>query len=173
MTKRIELTKGSSAVVSDEDHAYLVDIGKWCTQVKDNGARYAVRTVNYKHPRGHWTTRQLKMHDVVAIRAFGAIPPGLLVDHIDHDTLNNTRSNLRLATRSQQQANRRKIKPSSSRFKGVSWDTLKRKWRVRPTVDGVKTDLGYFADEAEAAAAYTSFIEQACGEFACTESVVP
>ncbi len=172
MTQRIELTKGSHCIVSDEDREHLVAMGKWCTQVKDNGARYAVRTLNYKHADGHWTTRQLRMHDVVATRMFGAITPGLLVDHIDHDTLNNTRDNLRLATRAQQQANRRKTKPSSSRFKGVHWDCVKKKWRVRPTVEGKKTDLGYFSDEIEAAAAYETFIKRACGEFACTESLV-
>lgn len=172
MTSRIELTKGSHCVVSDEDHEHLLLMGKWCTQVKDNGARYAVRTINYKHSEGHWTSHQLKMHDVVAARKLGPIPPGLLVDHVDHDTLNNTRDNLRLATRAQQQANRRKTKPTASRFKGVSWDSVKGKWRVRPTVNGKKTDLGHFADELEAASAYETFIRRACGEFACTESLV-
>lgn len=170
MTRSIELTKGSHCIVSDEDYEFLAGHGRWCTQVKDNGARYAVRTVNYRHERGHWTTRQLKMHDVVAARIFGSIPSGLTVDHIDHDTLNNTRENLRLATKSQQQANRRKLKPTTSSFKGVSWDALRGKWRVRPMVMGRKTDLGYFEDELEAAAAYERFITQARGEFACVES---
>lgn len=172
MSHLIELTKGSVCRVSAEDYCFLKSMGRWCTQVKDNGARYAVRTLNYKHERGHWTTKQLKMHDVVAARMFGDIPEGMVVDHIDHDTLNNCRSNLRLATRSQQQANRRKTKPASSRFKGVSWDSQKRKWRVRPTVQGKKTDLGYFDDEVAAANAYKSFVERAFGEFACTETIV-
>lgn len=167
----IQLTKGSFALVSEVDFVHLIEMGSWCTQVKDNGARYAVRTLNYRHERGHWTTRQLKMHDVVALRVFGSIPDGLLVDHINHDTLDNTRQNLRLATRAQQQANRRKTKPSKSLHKGVSWDSLKRKWRVRPMVNGKKTDLGYFEDELTAAEAYATFIKRACGEFACTEGV--
>ena len=171
--KTIELTKGSSALVSDEDYDTLCSYGRWCTQIKDNGARYAVRTLNYRHDDGHWTTKQLRMHEVVAVRMFGDIPEGMVVDHVNHNTLDNTRSNLRLATRAQQQANRRKLAPSASRFKGVSWDSQKKKWRVRPTVNGKKTDLGYFTDELAAAVAYEKFVHAACGEFACTETVLP
>jgi HNH endonuclease len=172
MTRYIPLTKGSRCAVSEEDYAHLTSFGSWCTQVKDNGARYAVRTINYKHESGRWTTRQLKMHDVIAVRAFGDVHDGMLVDHINHDTLDNTRENLRLATRAQNQANRRKNAVSASRFKGVSWDALKQKWRVRPTVNGKKTDFGYFTDEQQAAEVYARFIKEACGEFACTESTV-
>lgn len=48
----------------------------------------------------------------------GVVDPDLLVDHIDHNGLNNQRSNLRTCTMSENQFNRVKQK-SSSRFKGV------------------------------------------------------
>lgn len=93
------------------------------------------------------------MHGVIA----GSGP-----DHIDHDGLNNQRSNLRPATGSQNQGNRRPDLRSTSRFKGVSWEPRRRKWRA--TICG--RIIGRYADEVDAARAYDAEALVKWGAFA-------
>lgn len=76
------------------------------------------------------------------------------VDHIDHDGLNNCRSNLRLSTGAQNQANRRPNRKGSSRYKGVSWHSAKQKWMACIGIDYKTVHLGYFDKEEDAALAY-------------------
>jgi hypothetical protein len=94
-----------------------------------------------------------------------------LVDHKDHDGLNNQRSNLRPATHAQNMANRRSVLGSSSTHKGVRWRRDRHKWRAEITVRGVTRNLGHFADEEEAALAYNAAALEAFGEFACLNLV--
>lgn len=84
-------------------------------------------------------------------------PPELQVDHINGDTFDNRRSNLRLCTREQNQYNRRKTKlPTSSVYKGVCWHKGVGKWIARIRVNGALRHLGYFQDEISAARSYDS-----------------
>lgn len=94
--------------------------------------------------------------------------PGQIVDHIDRDPLNNCRSNLRLATRSQNQANRRRNTTSRSGFKGVSWHKGRGKWVARIQVQGQRLHLGYFDTSLEAAYMYDAYAQTYFGEYART-----
>jgi len=67
---------------------------------------------------------------------------GFDVDHINHDTLNNRKQNLRFATRSQNNIN--------SKAKGYFWDKKSKKWHVKTKVNKKEIDLGYFIDEQDA-----------------------
>jgi hypothetical protein len=87
------------------------------------------------------------------------------VDHVDHNGLNNTRSNLRLATVEQNSWNRR-TQAHSSVYKGVFWDAAKHKWRSCITIGGRAVHLGRFADEDTAARAYDAAAKAAFGKFA-------
>lgn len=77
--------------------------------------------------------------------------PGLMVDHINGDGLDNRRSNLRLVTPSQNAQNRPSCRGSSSRFRGVHWDSRARRWVAWAKADGVRHRLGSFLIEEEAA----------------------
>jgi hypothetical protein len=90
-----------------------------------------------------------------------------LVDHEDGNGLNNRRSNLRDATGTQNSANQRKrVRPASSKYKGVTWDRRDRKWRAQ-IKDGPRyRGLGYFRTEEEAARTYDTAALAAWGEFA-------
>jgi len=92
--------------------------------------------------------------------------PGQLVDHIDGNPLNNRRSNLRLATRSQNQANRRRNRSSRSRYKGVTWHTRQQRWMARLQVNGRRITIGYYADPLQAAYEYDAFARTYFGEYA-------
>jgi hypothetical protein len=87
------------------------------------------------------------------------------VDHRDGDTLNNQRYNLREATSAQNSANcRKQARPTSSRFKGVSYQ---RGWRAYITADGERSSLGDgYPTEEDAARAYDLAAIGAFGEFA-------
>jgi hypothetical protein len=102
-------------------------------------------------------------------------PSGLGVDHIDHDGLNNQRSNLRIANRTQNNANTRKKLGLSSRYKGVTWiggrKKYRRPWLAQLYSQGHNHNLGQFATEAEAAAAYDAAALALWGEFAYTNAM--
>lgn len=94
-------------------------------------------------------------------------------DHIDHNGLNNQRSNLRPATTSQNGANRRAVLGHSSQYKGVRWYEPRRKWLAFIGNNGKTRHLGYFADEQDAARAYDAAARDIYGEYACPNFAGP
>lgn len=72
-------------------------------------------------------------------------------DHIDRDRLNNTRSNLRIATPAQNSQNRDSKPGSSSRFRGVGWDKNRQRWIAYGRANGRIVSLGRYDDEEQAA----------------------
>ena len=89
------------------------------------------------------------------------------LDHVNRNGLDNRKSNLRKATRSNQMANARKRKGElTSKFKGVCW--TRRRWQSNITVNGKQIYLGRFKDETEAALAYDTAAKEHFGEYAKT-----
>lgn len=95
--------------------------------------------------------------------------PGRLVDHANHDKLDNRRGNLRVCSDVESLRNRAKVKPggkAASKYKGVSFYPVQG-WAARITVEGRRIWLGAFgADEKAAARAYDNAARQHHGEFA-------
>ena len=96
--KKIPLTKGYYAIVSDEDFD-RVSNHKWLVQVNHYKSRdifYAARSVKRNGKRALEF-----MHNFI----LNVVPDGLDTDHINHDGLDNTRVNLRRVSRSENKQN--------------------------------------------------------------------
>ena len=156
MSKRIPLTKGQHAIVSDEDYDHLVSIGRWCHSNSGYAVHYWIND-NGKH-------KTLFMHRAIMARMLGHPIASFQVDHINRDRLDNRRKNLRLATRSQNQANKGRQRNNSSGFKGVSWSRGKYEARIR--YNGKRINLGRFECSEAAANIYDAASRLLYGEFA-------
>lgn len=96
----------------------------------------------------------------------GQDPGDLCIDHIDSNITNNSFSNLRLCTISQNNFNRSSYKGSSSKYKGVSYQKSKNKWRAYIAANGKNFYLGSFDTEELAHQAYCDASQHLHGDFA-------
>jgi hypothetical protein len=145
--KEIPLTQGKVALVDDEDFE-AVSAVKWYAQ--QSRVWYAA----------HKRDRLVYMHRMIL-----TAPPGMQVDHINGNGLDNRRSNLRLCSNSQNHANLRKRPETSSRFKGVYWNKARRKWHAQIKVNQCTFYLGLFESEEAAGAAYDRAAAEHFGVF--------
>lgn len=92
--------------------------------------------------------RHFRMHrELLGLRRGDAMDG----DHINRDRLDNRRSNLRSLPKGANAQNQSSNAGSSSRHRGVSWDTGTGKWRAYVGSNGKTTFLGLFTEEREAA----------------------
>jgi hypothetical protein len=150
MTKQIQLTKGFVALVDDADYEWL-SRQKW--QASWNGGNwYAVKTD---------VIGTMYMH-----RAIANAPSGSVVDHVDGNTLNNQRCNLRTCSQSENMQNRGKTKTNTSGYKGVTWHRNRNKFLAQIKVNNKNIYLGYFKSAEDAARAYDEAAKKHHGAFA-------
>ena len=91
----------------------------------------------------------------------------LYVDHIDKDNLNNNLSNLRLCTNQQNGFNSLKWRSkTSSKYKGVTFDSSRKKWISQINIDRKHIYIGRFKCEKRAALEYDKMASKLFGEFA-------
>ena len=155
--RKIPLTRGKFAIVDPEDYERLA-IYKWFLSSSPTSS-YAARW-QYSGPGG--LRKKIWMHREVI-----DIPKHLLCDHINGHSLDNRAANLRPATVSQNLCNRPKTKAKTrSKYKGLEWDKIQRKWKARIQCNGRKIYLGSFSKEIDAAMAYDNKAKALFGEFA-------
>ena len=142
--KFIPLTQGKFAIVDDEDYDWLMT-WKWCA-VKQGHTFYAYTNT----PRSQGKTL-IGMH-----RFLMCHPKGMDIDHINHNGLDNRRSNIRIATRRENAANR--TKQGTSRFTGVCRHTTG--WVSDIQIGGINFRLGWFKKEQDAAYAYQNALNE-------------
>ena len=137
------------------DNADFEGLNQWKWHIIEGckGKKYVTRT---KQLKGKKTC--FYMHRVVM-----ATSKGLETDHINHDALDNRRSNLRVCTKSQNQHNRRPHS-GTSKYKGVAWNGSK--WAVYIAANGQQHYLGIYTSEEEAAEVYRKATKKYHGEFA-------
>lgn len=93
-------------------------------------------------------------------------PLGMDVDHVNGDHLDNRTENLRVASRSENNANAHKPRERLSLFRGVTWSKVKSRWVAQIDWQGRHYVAGYFLSEKEAARARDGAAIALHGEFA-------
>ena len=160
MAKQIPLTQGQVATVDDADYELLNQWKWYAIWTENTQSFYAVR--NAKDANGKYF--QLAMQRQILGLKKGDRRRG---DHIEtRQTLNNQRSNLRIATWRENCRNRRLNSNNLAGFKGVSWNSNVESFQVRITVDKKTLYLGYSPIKAEAARMYDRAAIKLHGEFA-------
>lgn len=149
--KKIELTQNKYALVDDDDFQ-LVNAYKW-RAYKTKHTYYAL---NNKRP--------FLMHRLIMGLQAGDRRE---VDHINHNGLDNRKSNLRVASRNQNNWNRKKQSGFTSQYKGVSRCSRANRYEVHIKIYGKAYRIGSFMDEIEAAKIYDRVALATFGDFAC------
>jgi len=147
--KEIQLSKDMSALVDDADYDYLSLI-TWHATEKKEGLFYAQ------------SNRVGLMHRFIMAPMVGHI-----VDHIDHNTLNNQKSNLRVCKLSHNAMNR--MTRNKTGFKGVYSNG--RCITAQIKVNDKRIYLGVFKNTKEAASAYNEAATKYYGEYAMINEV--
>jgi hypothetical protein len=154
----IDLTNGFKAKIDEEDWLRLnLFLFKWHASKASPRHPYAIVNVRDSETKRY---RTLRMHRLILNAS-----ESQFVDHINGDTLDNRRSNLRFCTDAENQQNT-SSRGGTSRFKGVSWFQRDAKWRVAFNWRGTTHFIGYYSDEIEAAYAYNEAVTKICEGFA-------
>lgn len=145
---KIKLQNGGHALLDKEDFRLLSKF-KW----RKNG-----RYVSTCH-KGKTTY----LHLAILWR-----PNGMVIDHINGNTKDNRRKNLRVCTQVENAQNKRRSSSYMSKYTGVSWNNGRNKWRSTIQHDGDVFHLGMFKKQTDAARAYDKAAKLLYGKHAKT-----
>lgn len=150
-------------------HKYKRFIKPYLSKTKQN--TYYKHIVLFKDKK----SKVFRLHRLIA-EAFIPNPENLkLVDHINRNQLDNRIKNLRWVDALHNTYNKAKYSQKNSenpsRYKGVSWDKVKRKWVVYIKINGKRKNLGRFTDEKEAGKKYNEYAKPTFGEFAVLNKI--
>ncbi len=160
----IQLTRGQITLVDDEDYDYLTQ-WKWCALYNTSTKTYyVVRNQTHGEYESYDTRKMFLMHRVIL-----QVDNSYQVDHVNHNTLDNRKENLRLATISENLRNRNKPKNNKSGYKGVSWKSRDKVWAAQIKIGGKSIYLGSYTTPEDAYDAYKKAAIELHGEFAKLE----
>lgn len=158
--REIPLTQGRVALVDDEDYERVAGNKWYC--LRDSAWRNQV-TGEYE---SYEKKRTIPMHRVIM-----NAPPGLEVDHINGDRLDNRKRNLRICTHRQNLKNMHNVRGGSSMYKGVHRYKKTGRWQAYITVDYKRKALGHWGREEHAAIAYNIAAILYHGDYACLNRI--
>lgn len=152
--KEIKLSQGMIALVDDDDYE-KVNQHKWYARKNGkNDAYYALRWDNCSN-------KHVRMH-----RALMEVTSELIVDHVNHNTLDNRKSNLRICNKTENCRNQRLRLQNTSGYKGVSYHKNHKKYEAKIKYNGKRLFLGYYETAKEAAISYNEKAKELFKEFA-------
>jgi hypothetical protein len=149
--------KGHDVLIDDGDRERVLS-RSWRVKKQKYGSVYFITNIR----KGNKTHTML-LHRFILNCETG---DGKIVDHIDGDTLNCQRSNLRLVTKQQNNWNRAVSVKSNTGIKGVSYRKDIGKYRSRINFNGREIVLGYYTRTEDAGQAYKEASLRFFGEYA-------
>jgi len=158
--KIIKLTQGKEVNVDLEDYEELSKY-KWHYNEKKIGCGYAQRSKHVNLGKNKYGCETIYMHREI-------LKTNKQVDHINNNTLDNRRCNLRECTQLENTRNTSSRKGSSSKYLGVHLHKQSGKWRVQIKINGKKKSLGLHTTELAAALIYDEAARKYFGKFANT-----
>ena len=151
---RVPLTKGQFAIIDIEDYD-IVSKHTWhASFAKCSNSYYAKTNIKIE---GKQTSKP--MHKLIM-----NAPKGFVIDHINGNTLDNRRCNLRVCTQAENSRNRKTSENTISGYKGVI--KKKNRWQARIMYNSEHINLGFFSTPQEAHEAYCAAALKYFGEFA-------
>lgn len=160
MAVLIPLDKGYVVIVDDIDG----DLSKftWKARVVERNV-YAGRREGTPLATAKW----ILIHQVVLSRMLGRpLVKGDYPDHINNDSLNCKRENIRLSTNAQNGANARLSKANTTGYKGVTYSKHAKRFKAQIMFQRKNYALGYYNTAEEAAKIYNYKAVELFGEFA-------
>lgn len=145
---------GDIQVEVDDDAPNIVFSARWCVSKKGRNF-YVVNSRSGKY-----------LHDFLITKANGQ-----RIDHIDGNTLNNKKDNLRACSHSENIRNAGKKKNNTSGFKGVFAHKTSGRWFAQLKYNYKSIKLGYYDTKEEAARAYNAGAIKYYGAFASLNEV--
>jgi len=152
--KKILLHTGEYTLVDDKDFGWL---NQWKWYKSTNG--YALRNIHKKIGFKQYKNIHIRMHRLII-----DAPKNKFTDHINHNKLDNRRSNLRTVNKSQNEHNTDKRRNNTTGYLGVFKG--RNKYMARITINGKHIYGGFFKDVKEAALARDKIALKYHGEFA-------
>jgi hypothetical protein len=148
----IKLTQNKKTIVDDLDYKRLNKY-KWHAEKLGGKYWYARRRIYYKNG---------KNKGLYLARMIMKCPKKLIVDHINGDTLDNRRKNLRILTKQQNTWNQKIRINNTSGYRGVSWNRKNRKWKAFVAKDY----FGLYGNKWAAALVHNIWAKKRYGKFA-------
>ncbi|MGI8404596.1 MAG: HNH endonuclease [Thermomicrobiales bacterium] len=162
-------TLEGDAVIDNGDGTTSIPLGRGIAVIIDTADVERVRGIRWtavKSGRRVYAYANTIAYKGMLHRRIVDAPDGVDIDHWDGDGLNDRRSNLRIATRSQNMVNVPLRSNNTSGYVGVSWSKASGKWRSAIKQNDRQIHLGLFTSAAEAARAYDLKARELFGEFA-------
>lgn len=157
---RLTGKRGLTTKLDPEDYEKFKD-EKWTVSgCAKPGVYYASKSQNIGKVDGKSRFKKRSLHKEIL-----ECPPGMEIDHINGDTLDNRKANLRLCTRNQNAQNRSR-KRAPGKLKGAYFMKATSRWYSRIQTDGKDLFLGWFDNDVAAHAAYCDAADRLHGEFA-------
>jgi hypothetical protein len=149
----IKLTRGQTAIIDEIDS----DLASFKWHANDEGTPM--------HPIYYAVRKGMRLHRVILERIIGRqLLSSELSDHINCDSLDNRRSNLRIANKQENAHNRLPNSRSGTR-KGFCWFPRDKKWLAYIHIGGKFKFIGLYKREEDAAIAYETAAKRQFGEF--------
>ena len=171
--RELQTNNGFTVLVDDEDYDRLSKYN-WRAYKCHRNWYPKTRATDYERSMGRNPRNDTYLHQMIL-----PVKSGFVVDHINGDTLDNRRCNLRYATDGQNAMNKQRYINNTSGYKGVSyhkksatkgrWQIQRRsagRWQASIACNGKQIYLGLYATAEDAARAYDAKARELFGEYA-------